>query len=590
MKHSVFIGLLLFFTGQYYCIGQSVYEVESDKQKNFFGEIIVGAKDSTTFVNAVEARIRHLKEKGYILATLDSVVSMQDTLVARVFIGKKYIYGTIHMDDQTSRILESSGISVNQWKDKPLQSKILVDITESVLTGLENSGYPFAKISLKNSRFDHGKMTADLQLDRGTLIRFASLQISGYDAVSKKFLAHYLDIHEGDVFSLKKYKNINRRIKNLPFMALDTIPILKFENERAVVSLRLKEQNASNFDFLIGVLPSNASGQRRFIITGDFFTSMYNKLGQGEFFKLRYSQLKPENREIDIQANYPYLGSYPLGLDGGFHLFKNGTSNIDVDYHFGVLYHPGGENHIKAFWKHSSSRLIQVDTSTLINNRHLPKSLDVIFDGGQLSHSISRLNYLPNPTSGWQISSDLTIGRKKILPNATILSIHTDGLDFEKAFDTLQLSSFQSSLAFDAAYYYSPYRTGVVKFSISGAYIYNESGIYDNELYRLGGAQDIRGFDDQSIRTDGYLFSTIEARLLLGRDSYLSLPFIDYGYVRLKDDHDKIIYDPTLGLGIGISFSTTAGIFNVSFATGKRLGNPLDFGNTKVHFGYVNRF
>jgi hemolysin activation/secretion protein len=50
------------------------------------------------------------------------------------------------------------------------------------------------------------------------------------------------------------------------------------------------------------------------------------------------------------------------------------------------------------------------------------------------------------------------------------------------------------------------------------------------------------------------------------------------------------IWDTAIGLGLGLNFATKAGIFNVSFAAGSRLNNPIDFNNTKVHFGFISLF
>ena len=118
---------------------------------------------------------------------------------------------------------------------------------------------------------------------------------------------------------------------------------------------------------------------------------------------------------------------------------------------------------------------------------------------------------------------------------------------------------------------------------------YNAKQLFDNELHRIGGNRLLRGFDEQSILTDKYLVSTAEFRLLLDRNSYISFPFIDYGITHVKDGEEQI-WDSAISFGMGINFATPAGIFNVSFAAGKRLGNPLDFGNTKLHFGYVSLF
>jgi len=45
-----------------------------------------------------------------------------------------------------------------------------------------------------------------------------------------------------------------------------------------------------------------------------------------------------------------------------------------------------------------------------------------------------------------------------------------------------------------------------------------------------------------------------------------------------------------LGVGLGIAFETKAGIFNMSYAVGKRDDSNFNLRQAKIHLGYVNFF
>ena len=75
----------------------------------------------------------------------------------------------------------------------------------------------------------------------------------------------------------------------------------------------------------------------------------------------------------------------------------------------------------------------------------------------------------------------------------------------------------------------------------------------------------------------------------MDQNSFLSFPFIDYGRVHSLREGEKS-WENTFGTGFGLNFATGAGIFNVSFAIGKRADIPVDFSATKIHFGYVSLF
>jgi hypothetical protein len=50
------------------------------------------------------------------------------------------------------------------------------------------------------------------------------------------------------------------------------------------------------------------------------------------------------------------------------------------------------------------------------------------------------------------------------------------------------------------------------------------------------------------------------------------------------------MHDFPFGFGAGITFTTKAGLFYLSYALGKQLGNPISFRTGKIHFGLAVQF
>ena len=98
----------------------------------------------------------------------------------------------------------------------------------------------------------------------------------------------------------------------------------------------------------------------------------------------------------------------------------------------------------------------------------------------------------------------------------------------------------------------------------------------------------LRGFDEESIFATLFAVGTLEYRLLLGKNSYLYV-FADYAYVE-DETNERSITDTPLGFGTGLTFDTKVGVFGISYALGRQLGNPVDFRAAKIHFGYVSFF
>ena len=96
----------------------------------------------------------------------------------------------------------------------------------------------------------------------------------------------------------------------------------------------------------------------------------------------------------------------------------------------------------------------------------------------------------------------------------------------------------------------------------------------------------MRGFDEEAIFASTYLVGTIEYRYLLGLNSNF-FAFTDLGWTSNTITSQRNSY---IGAGVGLSFETKGGIFNLSYAAGKRNDLDFDIRQSKIHFGYVSIF
>ena len=98
----------------------------------------------------------------------------------------------------------------------------------------------------------------------------------------------------------------------------------------------------------------------------------------------------------------------------------------------------------------------------------------------------------------------------------------------------------------------------------------------------------LRGFDEESIYASAYAVGTAEYRYLIARNSFLFV-FSDAGWVnnKMSKTSPSCVY---IGFGGGMAFETKAGIFNISYAAGKRDDTNLNLRQSKIHLGYVNYF
>jgi outer membrane protein assembly factor BamA len=100
-----------------------------------------------------------------------------------------------------------------------------------------------------------------------------------------------------------------------------------------------------------------------------------------------------------------------------------------------------------------------------------------------------------------------------------------------------------------------------------------------NELYRFGGINSIRGFNENSLQ--GNFFSSIlsEYRYLVSSELYVH-SIIDYGYF---SDSTSSISDNLFGIGFGFGLLTKNGLLNMVYANGNSGNQNIQLSNSVVH-------
>ena len=98
----------------------------------------------------------------------------------------------------------------------------------------------------------------------------------------------------------------------------------------------------------------------------------------------------------------------------------------------------------------------------------------------------------------------------------------------------------------------------------------------------------MRGFDEESIFASQYAVSSAEYRYLVNQNSFF-FGFIDFGWANNRQPSVRK-QNTFIGAGLGLAFETKAGIFNISYAAGKRNDTKFDLRQSKIHLGYVNYF
>ena len=535
----------------------------------------------------IDSLINELHYAQYLEASLDSIALSTGT--TQIYIHKGQQYQDIYIIPNGFAIEYAQGKL--QARSYPYEKAIA--LKESLLEAADNNGYAFAEIQFHNIQIQSDRVSAEMHLVLQRKVLISELKVIGDAKVHPSFLGAYLGLNPGKPLSKIQLKKAQKRINNLPFVSSTKKPNVLFNEDGAEIFLFAKEQKASRFDALLGVLPANDPLlERSVILTATAMVDLINTLQRGERILFEFRQLKPLTQDISTELRLPYFAGLPFGLRASFDLAKQDTSFLDIDYTLGAQYLYGGDNFIEVFYAFDISRILNVDENDIISSRSLPDRVDTRLQYYGLQWSFNNLDNILNPRNGWQLKSKLMIGAKEIRPSNLILDIvdpMDEDYDFNALYEGLERQD-QLVLTLDVEKYFSIGKQSALKVDLHAASLFSEGAIFDNERFRIGGNQLLRGFNEQNFFTDRYLVNTLEYRFTLTGNSVL-FAFSDIAALQLDKSIDSFIYP--WGLGAGINFETAAGLLSLSAAVGRDLGNAADFfdlTSPRIHIGYVNLF
>lgn len=536
----------------------------------------------------VKKMMKSLYDKGYLFASADSV--QKDSLQEKIFLtlGNEVKWTALSNGNFEPVLLDKVGFKEKIYSGSVFKASEVNNIKESILTYCENNGFPFAKVWLDSVKWNDENISAKIFIDKGKLILIDSIHVEGDARISRVYLSNYIGIKPGSPYNESAIKKTDIRLQELPFLDVQRIPTIIFNDNLATINLFLKGKKASNFDLILGVLPNNQT-TGKLLLTGDGSILLNNVLGKGELIGMRLN--KYPNRTTNFKANltYPFLFSLPFGVDLNFELYKNDTLYIDLKKDVGIQYLMKGRNYIKAFYRSSSSDLLTVDTNSIKLTHQLPSVLDISNNFYGIETYSEQLDYRLNPQRGWAAKFSVAAGYRKIRKNNRITNIKDilSDFDYNSLYDTLNLKVNEYKFDVQVQKYFPLFRRNVFKLGYAGGLLSGEN-LLQNELYRIGGNHLLRGFDEESIYASFYNVLTLEYRYLLGKNSYFFL-FTDGAYWE-NSSVTPLLHDTPFGFGAGITFETKAGIFGLSYALGRQLNNPVELRSAKIHFGYVNLF
>ena len=523
-------------------------------------------RDTGTLRLKLNKSLNNIRNAGFLAASYDSLSYESDTIKAWLYTGQQYRWGSLSINKADSMLLNSMGFSVPVNKYEVIDLKKFNAFRKQIVTFLENRGYPFARVDLENlPSWNTDTLTASFLIKQGNRYFIDSIMIKGNDPVSHKYLYPALGLYPGMAYNDEKIQKIPENIEKIPFLNQIRNFELEFsEDERVNVFLYLERASNNQADGLIGILPAN-QGQVKF--TGQFDLRLSNLMKRGEELIINWKSLEEKSQELFLHIDYPYLLLQSFGISADLEIYKKDTSYLSRTLEAGIPFYINNQIQMKVFGDFESSSLIA--KSAAAQNRYE----NFIKWHYGISYLYNNLDFPLNPSKGMKMEIFGSVGKKK-----------------EGSGNAGQTSA---ETGIDLSWFHRLFGSWVLHTSALGRYKYLEkkkapTRFKENELYRFGGINALRGFDDNAFLAPIYSVVSLELRYLLSKNSNL-YAFSDLGWYH-KDSSSGIVEDFPWGFGLGAHIDSGNGIFYISYALGKQSDVPIYLESAKIHLGYISTF
>ena len=321
---------------------------------------------------------------------------------------------------------------------------------------------------------------------------------------------------------------------------------MNFTALTAMIYVYLEKAKANKFDGYVGVSNDRKNNLE---LNGYLDLLLVNIMNAGENLSLYWKSDSGNQKTFNLSVEVPYVFKSPFGIKANLNIYKqdsifqNAKTAIDIGYFFNY-----NSRLYLGYQSAESSDIQKTNNSTIsdYSNSFLTANFEYI--------NLDKSNFLfPEKT---KLSSKIGFGSR--YSNFNNYKQFFGNIDISHS---LQLNDRNSIYLKSRNYYLQ-----------SDQYIINE-------LYRFGGINSIRGFNENSLQ--GNFFSSLlsEYRYLVSQDLYIH-SILDYGYFT---DATNSKSDNLFGFGFGFGLLTKNGLLNMVYANSSNGNQKIQLSNSIIH-------
>ena len=499
-------------------------------------------------LDEIDRILQQVKKGGFFTARIDSISKTNKELIAYLDLGKKINEIIIvTKKDNTNGIIDSGIDSIK------IKTREFSDLTNQLLEQIDRKGNSFSEITYVNPLLKNDTLFLEMKISNSSSRKIDKVITRGYEDFPKKILSKYFLIDKNTVFSKQKLNQVSALSNKLDFIKEKKAPEVLFKKDSTHLYLFLDKIGTSSFDGLVNF--SSKENGKGLLLNGNLDLKLNNTFNTGEKFEIIWNKVSDEKTDFKINSYVPYILNSKFSTTLEFYLYREDSTFINTNFELKTDYSINQKSHASILYSSEKSNYLL----NISNNDLASYSNYFIGVGYELKKSsTSNLYKYKNG-----LNLNLTIGKRKTDKE----SINQLKFHFS-AFANVQINN-----------------RGYLN-------IKNESGLLTsknyllNELFRIGGANSIRGYNEQSIFTNGYSYSNIEFRYSLDTSSYL-YSITDLGVYK-ENTTNKI--KKLLGIGAGYQFRIGNNLVNLGYVISTNSSTNAELNSSRLVVRWTSFF
>ncbi|PQJ79206.1 hypothetical protein BTO18_08490 [Polaribacter porphyrae] len=550
IPYILYLFLLINFNGLFSQELSLIINSKKENEKLILKKIDFKKKhnDSVSVYIEISKISSYLKKKGFFTNTIDSItIKNHKIFIAYFSLNKKVNKALISISEGDKVFFDEKKIKKNSVEIpiKELQVKL-----EEISKKLDLEGRSFSKVKLENIKINNNILFAELKIYQSKKRKFNKVIVKGYINFPKSFLKNYFNIKDNTVFNKEKIKNISLLTKSLEFVKEIKSPEVLFTKDSTSLYLYLKKRQNNSFDGIVNFASKENGG---ILFNGNIDLKLSNVLNTGEKFNLFWNSIGNERQEFKISSEIPFIFNSKFSPKVIFSIYKQDSTFLNTKFESKVFYNINSKAKLALTYNTESSE----NTDTNINNNI--ETFDNYFFGINFQYRVPKNDVFFN--NKLYININPSFGQRK----------------------TQSIKSNQLKLTANASYIFDLSKRSSIYIKNETGYL-NSNNYFDNELFRIGGANSIRGFNEQSLFTNNYSYFNLEYRYLTSTESFL-YSITDFGGLNTVKSQQNF-----LTLGLGYLFIKNKSIININISLAKKNRTNVNIQDTKLIISLVTMF